>query len=141
MTFTGAKIALIRGADILAYLRDHDPTIPYPGHWDLPGGGREGSEDPVECALRETHEEFALRISRDRIHGLRAYPAADHSGELGYFMGAEIGDDEIDNIQFGDEGQFWRMMPITEFLSNVRTVPYLQVRLRDYLSTQEKAVI
>lgn len=136
MTFTGAKIALIRGAGILAYLRDDIPSIPYPGHWDLPGGGREGDEGPVECALRETHEEFGLNISPDRIRGLRAYPAEDHPGQLGYFMGATIRDDEIKEIQFGDEGQFWRMMAVSEFLGSDQAVPYLKIRLQDFLASE-----
>ena len=60
MTFHGAKLALFLGADIVSILRDDIEQIPFPDYWDLPGGGREGSELPVECALRETHEEVGV---------------------------------------------------------------------------------
>ena len=60
--FSGAKIAVITGTRILTYKRDNIPTIPFPGLWDLPGGGREGGEGPLDCALRELEEEFALQL-------------------------------------------------------------------------------
>lgn len=45
--FCGAKIALVCGDRLVAYRRDAKPSIPWPGLWDLPGGGREGEEMPV----------------------------------------------------------------------------------------------
>jgi 8-oxo-dGTP diphosphatase len=73
MTFSGAKLALFLGQKIVVILRDDKPDIPYPGHWDLPGGGREQEESPEVCALRETEEEIGLQLapsdlvwSRDR---------------------------------------------------------------------------
>lgn len=60
-------MALLCDGSILTYLRDDKVGIPFPGFWDLPGGGREGSESPVECALRELEEEFALRLPAGRI--------------------------------------------------------------------------
>ena len=56
MSFDGAKLALFLGKDLVVILRDDKPDIPYPAHWDLPGGGREGAETPEACALRETYE-------------------------------------------------------------------------------------
>ena len=38
MTFSGAKLALFLGPDLLVILRDDRPDIPWPGRWDLPGG-------------------------------------------------------------------------------------------------------
>ena len=51
--FAGAKVALICGGDVLTYLRDDRPELPFPGCWDLPGGGREGEESAEACVLRE----------------------------------------------------------------------------------------
>ena len=50
--FEGAKIAVIVGERVLALLRDDRADLPWPGHWDLPGGGREGGETPrtARCA-------------------------------------------------------------------------------------------
>ncbi|WP_323776898.1 hypothetical protein [Leisingera sp.] len=38
--FSGAKLTLFLGRDLLVILRDDAPDILYPGHWDLLGGGR-----------------------------------------------------------------------------------------------------
>jgi hypothetical protein len=51
--FGGTKIALLCGDHAVVYLRDDKPGIPFPGMWDLPGGGREGNEGPIECGIRE----------------------------------------------------------------------------------------
>ena len=52
--FSGAKIVLKCEDRLLTYLRDDKPGIPFPGIWDLPGGGREGQRwrmMPVERFL------------------------------------------------------------------------------------------
>ena len=54
--FGGAKIALLCGNSVLTYQRDDKPDIPWPGCWDLPGGGRENDETPLQCVQRETLE-------------------------------------------------------------------------------------
>ncbi len=74
--FHGAKLALLCDGSILTYLRDDKVGIPFPGFWDLPGGGREGTEGPIECVLRELDEEFALRLSPERLKWSRFYPSA-----------------------------------------------------------------
>ena len=73
--FSGAKIALILGDQLVTYLRDDHAHIPFPGHWDLPGGGREGEESPEACVLRETEEEFGLRLPESRIIWKRRHPS------------------------------------------------------------------
>ena len=47
--FTGVKAALLVEQSILVILRDNKPDIPWPNTWELPGGGREGQETPLEC--------------------------------------------------------------------------------------------
>lgn len=47
---------------ILLLLRDDIPTIPYPGKWDLPGGGVEEGETPAVAVAREMKEELDLEI-------------------------------------------------------------------------------
>ena len=131
-SFVGAKIALLQGARLLVYLRDDRNDIPFPGAWDLPGGGREGGESPADCALRETEEEFGLRIAADRIHWTRRYPSVVEPGSHSYFFAADITVEEIGAIRFGDEGQFWQMMEVEAFLALPDAVGYLQNWLRDY---------
>lgn len=39
-------------------------------HWDLPKGGIDAGETPVEAALRETREESGLRLQADALRDL-----------------------------------------------------------------------
>lgn len=135
-SFSGAKIALLNGDRLLTYMRDHYDHIPYPGHWDLPGGGRENLETPDECALRELFEEFGLALESARIVWRRHYASITKPGENAFFMAAYLRDDEPSQIKFGSEGQCWEMMPVEVFLKHERAVPHLQIRLRDFLGAK-----
>jgi 8-oxo-dGTP diphosphatase len=132
--FTGAKLALICGDQLLTYKRDQKESIPFPGCWDFAGGGREGQESPLECALRELDEEFSLRLTQDCILWEGRYKSYTRKTLDAYFFVGELTAEDIAAIRFGDEGQYWRMMPIEEFLALPNAVPYLQTRLRDYLA-------
>ena len=131
--FVGAKIALICGDELIAYKRDWKPGIPYPGLWDLPGGGREGGETPAECAIREVQEEFGIVIDPASIHWRRRYPSSKGDGQFGWFLVARVTREQIGDIVFGDEGERWEMMAIDEFLHHPEAVPSLKQRLADYL--------
>ncbi|MDN5568889.1 MAG: NUDIX domain-containing protein, partial [Paracoccus sp. (in: a-proteobacteria)] len=67
--FNGTKLLLTSGPQMLVYLRDDRPDLPFPAHWDLPGGGREGNETPIACALRELDEEFSLLLPPEALRG------------------------------------------------------------------------
>src|SRR3954463_14052571 len=103
--FTGAKIALLCGDKLVAYRRDDRPDIPFPGHWDLAGGGREGSESPIDCALREVREEFGIAVDHAAIIWERHYPSWNHSAIMSYFFVGTLTRENVANIHFGDEGQ------------------------------------
>ena len=132
--FAGAKVALIHGDRLVTYLRDDIPTIPYPGRWDLPGGGREGGETSEACVLRETYEEFGLHLATDRLIWKRRYVSATDPGDAAYFFVAPVSADEIAGVRFGDEGQYWQMMGFAEFLGHPQAVPALQARFAAYLA-------
>jgi 8-oxo-dGTP diphosphatase len=131
--FSGSKIALFHGDHVLIYQRDDFPGLRYAGMWDLPGGGREGEETPIECALRETEEEFGLRLDPAAIVWHRFYPSADFAGLVAHFFVAHITQAHIDAIRFGDEGQQWAMVHIDAVLAREDFVPRYKDRLRDYL--------
>lgn len=130
--FRGAKIAVIHGDTLLTYLRDDKPEIPFPALWDLPGGGREDDETPLECALRETQEEFGIRIPEDRIVWKKRYSAFNPAGLPFYFFVAHL-PDGFGDVRFGDEGQYWQVMAVADFLDHPEAIPHLKARLRDYL--------
>ena len=84
MSFSGAKLALFLGSDLLVIKRDDKPDIPYPGYWDLPGGGREADESPEDCALRETFEEVSLTIPKTELSWSKSYQRA--RGRVWFFV-------------------------------------------------------
>lgn len=135
--FSGAKLALLRGPDLVTILRDDLPHIPWPGHWDLPGGGREDAETPLDCALRETEEELGLKIPRRAIGWSRLYPGPEPAGC--WFFAAELPELDPARIRMGDEGQEWRLMPVAAFLAQPLAVPHLRDRLRDYLAERPRS--
>lgn len=134
LPFSGGKIVLHHGGQLLTHLRDDLPTIPWPGYWDLPGGGREGAESPTACILRETYEEYGLSLPAARITFLREYPPLPPRRKPAWFAVAPITAKEIAAIRFGDEGQRWQLMAITEYLSHPLAIPHFQDHIRDWLA-------
>lgn len=134
MGFVGAKIALLQGDAVLTILRDDFAHIPFPAHWDLPGGGREGAESPEACVLRELQEELGLAVAPERLIWRKSFPSVHAAGRVGWFFAARITAAEVARVRFGDEGQGWRMMPVESFLTHPKGVSFLQERLRLCLS-------
>jgi len=131
--FSGSKVALLCGGQTVVYLRDDKPTIPFPAMWDLPGGGREGDEDPVTCGLREVEEEFGLKLPTSSVNYIRKYPCWKPDGLADYFCAAEITLTEVSEIKFGDEGQRWELMAVERYLDLESAIPHLQERLSTFL--------
>lgn len=129
MDFVGAKVVLVQGANLLAYLRDDKPDLPWANMWDLPGGGREGDEDPETCVLREVEEEFGLRLAPERLLWQRVWPSMMNGARQSVFFAGQITQEEIAAIRFGDEGLYWRMMAVAEFLTHDRAIPEMQRRV------------
>ncbi|OFE14076.1 hypothetical protein PHACT_10095 [Pseudohongiella acticola] len=129
--FSGCKLALILNGKLLVYKRDFSDSIPFSGMYDLPGGGREGEESPVECVLRELEEEFGLQVSEERLSYCEKYALS--SGSYGYFYAAKICEEELNMISFGNEGVSWQMMSIHDYLSKTDSIPHLKERIHKYL--------
>jgi 8-oxo-dGTP diphosphatase len=50
----GASITFLNTANqILLFLRDDKPGLPFPNCWDVLGGGVAASETPLECITRK----------------------------------------------------------------------------------------
>jgi 8-oxo-dGTP diphosphatase len=133
MPFNGAKIALLCAGGVLVLLRDDDPAIPDPGHWDLPGGGRDGAESPIACVLRETREELGLALDPHVIRWGRSFGIGE---DRTWFFVGRIAPERLAAVVLGEEGQGWMCMPTQVFLSHPKAVGQFQERLRLYLKTE-----
>ena len=132
--FHGVKIALLCDDEVLVYLRDDKPSITFAGLWDLPGGGREKNETPHETAMREVHEEFGININPSQIVFSKRYPSMSIRDTDSVFMVGHIRQEQIILIQFGSEGQRYKMVKIDEFLQMEDAVQPLQERLSEFLT-------
>ena len=130
MDFSGTKIALFIGNDLLVMRRDDRPDIPYPGHLDLPGGGREGDETPQQCVLRETREEVGLRLyPRDLVWSHRYLRPRGWV----WFFAAHLPASAVAEVRFGNEGTGWRLMAPESYCRDPLAVPHFVPPLRMYL--------
>ena len=136
MEFSGCKIALLCDDKLLTILRDDITTSPWPKMWELPGGGREGEETPFECVQREVFEELGLKLEKADILWAKDYQGMLDPDKTSIFMVGTITQEEFAGIVFGDEGQAYQMMDVSQFLSDEKVVPQLQDRLRDYLEVR-----
>ena len=134
--FTGCKIALLCGDSVLTILRDDKPSIPWPNMWELPGGGRENEETPFECVQREVFEELGLKLEEVAIVWAKEYQGMLDPAKTSIFMVGTITQEECASIVFGDEGQAYQMMDVSQFLADDKVIPQLQSRLRDYLEVR-----
>ena len=76
------------GVDHVVFNRRRDDLPHHPGEVSFPGGTREGDEDAVACAVRETYEEIGIRATdldvlgrlpeRVSIAGFRVVPFFTH---------------------------------------------------------------
>ena len=137
LDFTGVKVALLVEKSILVVLRDNKPDIPWPNMWELPGGGREGIETPLECLQREVWEELGLTLKEESIIWSRIYPSILDKDRLAVFVVAQISQEQYQEIDFGDEGQEFKLMPIEDFIKAEGVIPQLQERFKDYLVGKE----
>ena len=133
MEFSGCKIALICDDKLLTILRDNISSIPWPNMWELPGGGREGEETPFECVQREVFEELGLKLEEADILWVKKYQGMLNPDKISIFMVGTISQEECASIAFGDEGQAYQMMDVSQFLVDEKVIPQLQDRLSDYL--------
>ena len=72
-------------------------------------------------------------MTEDCLLWSKVYPSMLYEGRQSVFMVGQLSQDQFDRIDFGDEGQAYKLMNIEEFLTSSQVVPQLQGRLRDYL--------
>jgi len=131
--FTACKLAYIINDKLLVYLRDDFAHIPFPNMWDFPGGVREGDETAEQCVLRELKEEFGIMLEESRLIYKKIGVNYNNTGNS-YFFVAEGREEEVNAIIFSEEGQYWQLMDITEFLNHPLAIDRLKNRLRDFIN-------
>lgn len=133
MDFIGAKLAILVKNRIVTILRDNVPSIPWPGHWDLPGFVRDGDETPQDCVLRELQEELGLTLRPNALaYGV---PSRSAREKVRYFV-TEQGDFDPGQVRFGDEGQGWKLAEIDWYLRQPKAIPHHVRELICYLETR-----
>jgi 8-oxo-dGTP diphosphatase len=64
MKRSGCSIIFLNNKkQVLLFLRDDVPDIPYQNMWDVPGGHVEDNETPSQCIVREMKEEMDIDLA------------------------------------------------------------------------------
>jgi 8-oxo-dGTP diphosphatase len=58
---------------ILLFLRDDKPGLPYRNMWDIPGGHVEDAETPEQCIVREMKEEMDLTLNQFELFSVKEF--------------------------------------------------------------------
>lgn len=116
---------------LLVMLRDDTPSIPFPGLWDFPGGGREAGETPQDCVLRETEEETGVRLIQSDLVWSRSFAGPTC---VTWLFAAHLPICRSDSLKLGDEGQRLEFMTPQHYMRHPRHIPHLAARLQLYLS-------
>ena len=58
---------------ILLFLRDDKPGLPYRNMWDIPGGHVEDGETPEQCIVREMKEEMDLTLKQFELFSVMEF--------------------------------------------------------------------
>ncbi len=132
--FLGAKLALFLGDHLLVLLRDDTPLIPYPNHWDFPGGGREGNETPFETAQRETIEEVGLFVPESACVWKKSHPAETNPNLQNWFFVGHLPEQAFDQAHLGDEGQLLKLMRPDQYINHPKRIPHFANYLKEYLN-------
>ena len=136
--FHGAKAAVLIGDRLLVTLRDSRPGLPWAGHWDFPGGGRDGDESPEATLAREIDEELGLTLSDAPVLFRRRYPSFTHPGATSWFFVLRFAPAAARDILFGDEGQAWMLIDPARYAGLTGAIPALADRLADWTATQDR---
>jgi 8-oxo-dGTP diphosphatase len=75
---------------LVVYLRDDNPAIPFPNHWDFFGGHLEAGETPEQALVREVKEELGIELKQWKFFRLYHCDRGDAYPNLKHIYWAEI---------------------------------------------------
>lgn len=81
---------------VLLFLRDDKPGLPYRNMWDVPGGHVESDETPEKCIVREMKEEMNLDLKDLQLFCKKEF---DDRIEYTYWKKASLNIDEINLME------------------------------------------
>ena len=120
--------------ELLLYLRDNKPGIPFPRHWDLIGGHVEEGETPEESLVREVKEELDIDLKEFRFFRKYECTEGDAYPNVKYIYTGRINlpIEEITLLE-GDHPAYFRK----DEISDLKLANILKKILMDYLTKNE----
>ncbi|MFE3557835.1 NUDIX domain-containing protein [Streptomyces sp. NPDC059193] len=120
-----------RRGELLLHLRDDLPTIAWPAHWSLMGGGCDPGEAPATAIVRELDEEAGL--TADSMTQLFETRDEHGSGQIiTFFAGVWDGDETRLPLSEGVKLQFFA----PEHLGILTIPPYIRAGIHRYLAAR-----
>ncbi len=131
------KIAAIifenSSGEMLFYMRDNKPDIPFPNHWDLFGGHVEEGETPDEALVREVKEELNIELKEFKFFKEYLCLEGDAYPNIKYIYSGTI-DIPIEKITLleGDHAKYFKR----DEIRNIKFANILKSIVLDYISTK-----
>jgi len=120
--------------EILLYLRDDKPSIPFPNHWDLFGGFLEEGETPEQALIREVKEELDFDLKEYQFFKKYECLEGDALQNIKYVYIGKI-DKPISELKL-QEGQGLQFFKKEE-ISQVKFANILKDVVMDYLKSKD----
>jgi 8-oxo-dGTP diphosphatase len=117
-------------SEILLYLRDNKPDIPFPNYWDLIGGHVEEGETPEEALVREVKEELNIDLKEYTFYKKYECLTGDAYQNIKYIYIGKINlpIEEITLLE-GERPQYFSR----EEIPNVKFANILKTIVMDYI--------
>jgi 8-oxo-dGTP diphosphatase len=119
--------------EILLYLRDNKPSIPFPHHWDLFGGHVEEGETPEQALVREVKEELGFDLVEYKFFKKYECLMGDVGPNIKYVYTGKI-DLPLDGLTLL-EGERLQFFPRNK-IANVRFANILKSIVMEYIEDE-----
>jgi 8-oxo-dGTP diphosphatase len=124
--------------EILLYLRDNKPGIPFPEYWDLIGGHVEVGETPEEALVREVKEELDIDLNEYTFYREYECLTGDAYENIKYIYTGKINlpIEEITLLE-GDHARYfsYEEIPSVKFANILKTI------VLDYIHDKENGLV